>query len=270
MESRLRRPLQVFPFGGPSTNQSERSVPIASHPKHPPPVPPPVIPGGSNSQAPQAASPRPHRPGSMCRRVTCDTCGKPSWAGCGMHVETVSSARRARVAHRCGPLRPRGAPGAELSPAPAASPIPRQRPCVHSAAAPWPLPPQLRARAGRAAPQPDWRARKRLALAHPPGSPPLHHAPGRRWRACRRRTAASASPARRRSRTRQASDKVGAGAAGAAPCLRHPCRLSAAHCLQTPTTTPAPLCAPTNSPTDSCIPRRRQQQVCSPVSGTYY
>lgn len=25
----------------------------------------------------------------MCRRVTCDRCGKPSWAGCGAHVEQV-------------------------------------------------------------------------------------------------------------------------------------------------------------------------------------
>lgn len=25
----------------------------------------------------------------MCRRVTCSTCGKPSFAGCGAHVEQV-------------------------------------------------------------------------------------------------------------------------------------------------------------------------------------
>jgi len=23
----------------------------------------------------------------MCRRVTCATCGKPTWAGCGQHIE---------------------------------------------------------------------------------------------------------------------------------------------------------------------------------------
>jgi hypothetical protein len=23
----------------------------------------------------------------MCRRVTCATCGKPTWAGCGKHIE---------------------------------------------------------------------------------------------------------------------------------------------------------------------------------------
>jgi hypothetical protein len=25
----------------------------------------------------------------MCRRTTCRTCSKPSWAGCGLHVEQV-------------------------------------------------------------------------------------------------------------------------------------------------------------------------------------
>ena len=25
----------------------------------------------------------------MCRRVNCNTCGKPTWAGCGAHVEQV-------------------------------------------------------------------------------------------------------------------------------------------------------------------------------------
>lgn len=25
----------------------------------------------------------------MCRRVTCDRCNKPTFAGCGMHVEQV-------------------------------------------------------------------------------------------------------------------------------------------------------------------------------------
>lgn len=25
----------------------------------------------------------------MCRRVTCSECGKPTFAGCGMHVEQV-------------------------------------------------------------------------------------------------------------------------------------------------------------------------------------
>jgi hypothetical protein len=25
----------------------------------------------------------------MCRRITCPTCGKPTFAGCGRHVESV-------------------------------------------------------------------------------------------------------------------------------------------------------------------------------------
>jgi hypothetical protein len=25
----------------------------------------------------------------MCRRVTCEKCGKPTFAGCGMHIEQV-------------------------------------------------------------------------------------------------------------------------------------------------------------------------------------
>lgn len=25
----------------------------------------------------------------MCRRVTCKSCGKPTWAGCGAHIEQV-------------------------------------------------------------------------------------------------------------------------------------------------------------------------------------
>lgn len=23
----------------------------------------------------------------MCKKVTCDGCGKPTWAGCGEHIE---------------------------------------------------------------------------------------------------------------------------------------------------------------------------------------
>ncbi|MFM8871432.1 MAG: hypothetical protein ACKOFD_07640 [Actinomycetota bacterium] len=25
----------------------------------------------------------------MCKEVTCDSCGKPGWVGCGAHVEQV-------------------------------------------------------------------------------------------------------------------------------------------------------------------------------------
>ena len=27
----------------------------------------------------------------MCRAVTCDVCGKTTWAGCGQHVDSVKS-----------------------------------------------------------------------------------------------------------------------------------------------------------------------------------
>ena len=27
--------------------------------------------------------------GGMCRKVICRECGKPSWAGCGAHIESV-------------------------------------------------------------------------------------------------------------------------------------------------------------------------------------
>lgn len=27
----------------------------------------------------------------MCRAVTCKTCGKTTWAGCGQHVDTVKA-----------------------------------------------------------------------------------------------------------------------------------------------------------------------------------
>jgi len=35
----------------------------------------------------------------MCRRVTCAKCGRPSWAGCGAHVEQVLG--NVPVANRC-------------------------------------------------------------------------------------------------------------------------------------------------------------------------
>jgi len=35
----------------------------------------------------------------MCRRVTCSSCGKPTFAGCGMHVEQVLG--DVRPADRC-------------------------------------------------------------------------------------------------------------------------------------------------------------------------
>ena len=35
----------------------------------------------------------------MCQRVTCSSCGKPSFVGCGMHVEQVL--RDVPAADRC-------------------------------------------------------------------------------------------------------------------------------------------------------------------------
>jgi len=35
----------------------------------------------------------------MCHRVTCRRCGKPSWAGCGMHIE--EALRGVPQADRC-------------------------------------------------------------------------------------------------------------------------------------------------------------------------
>ncbi len=35
----------------------------------------------------------------MCRAVTCSTCGKTTWAGCGQHVDEVM--RTIPVSQRC-------------------------------------------------------------------------------------------------------------------------------------------------------------------------
>jgi hypothetical protein len=35
----------------------------------------------------------------MCRRVQCEKCGKPTYAGCGMHIEQVLAG--VPVAERC-------------------------------------------------------------------------------------------------------------------------------------------------------------------------
>lgn len=35
----------------------------------------------------------------MCRRTTCNNCGKPTYKGCGMHIEQVLS--DVPRAHRC-------------------------------------------------------------------------------------------------------------------------------------------------------------------------
>ncbi|WP_199807799.1 hypothetical protein [Streptomyces sp. NRRL S-350] len=45
----------------------------------------------------------------MCRRVDCRSCGKPGYAGCGMHVEQVLAG--VRKADRCACPRPQAGGG---------------------------------------------------------------------------------------------------------------------------------------------------------------
>ncbi|GAA2093379.1 hypothetical protein GCM10009759_19860 [Kitasatospora saccharophila] len=61
----------------------------------------------------------------MCRRVSCKSCGKPSFAGCGMHVEQVltgvpkaqrcSCAADAKTAKASGAARAGGEAGSWFS-----------------------------------------------------------------------------------------------------------------------------------------------------------
>ncbi len=57
----------------------------------------------------------------MCRRVTCKSCGKPSWAGCGAHIEQVLG--DVPKAQRCQ-CREKGAQRASSPPASGATPAP--------------------------------------------------------------------------------------------------------------------------------------------------
>ena len=56
----------------------------------------------------------------MCRRVDCPTCGKPTFAGCGLHVEQVLGDVPAAERCRCReqppqkPEKPGADPGAGL------------------------------------------------------------------------------------------------------------------------------------------------------------
>ena len=49
----------------------------------------------------------------MCRRIQCEVCGKPSFAGCGMHVEQVLAdvprGERCRCAEERATAKPRDA-----------------------------------------------------------------------------------------------------------------------------------------------------------------
>jgi hypothetical protein len=37
----------------------------------------------------------------MCRRITCPTCSKPSWVGCGLHVESNDVLGLVPLLERC-------------------------------------------------------------------------------------------------------------------------------------------------------------------------
>lgn len=45
----------------------------------------------------------------MCRRTTCERCGKPSYSGCGAHIDQVlgdvPKAQRCRCGERAGTVR---------------------------------------------------------------------------------------------------------------------------------------------------------------------
>jgi hypothetical protein len=46
----------------------------------------------------------------MCQRVQCEKCGKPSWVGCGKHVEQVLKGVAEQDRCQC----PRPAPGSSF------------------------------------------------------------------------------------------------------------------------------------------------------------
>jgi hypothetical protein len=47
----------------------------------------------------------------MCKRVTCQTCGKPTFAGCGKHIEQVLGDVPAAERCRCRDEKPAPAQG---------------------------------------------------------------------------------------------------------------------------------------------------------------
>ncbi|MBX7196757.1 MAG: hypothetical protein K1X94_32190 [Sandaracinaceae bacterium] len=47
----------------------------------------------------------------MCRRITCPTCGKPSYAGCGMHIEAVLGDVPKEERCKCREAASQGLPG---------------------------------------------------------------------------------------------------------------------------------------------------------------
>ena len=53
---------------------------------------------------------------NMCQRVTCPSCGKPTFVGCGMHVEQVLGDVRPADRCRCREKAAGASPGAAASP----------------------------------------------------------------------------------------------------------------------------------------------------------
>jgi hypothetical protein len=51
----------------------------------------------------------------MCQRVECPTCGKPTWAGCGLHIEQALSGVPKDQRCRCDEQPPALEPAPPLS-----------------------------------------------------------------------------------------------------------------------------------------------------------
>jgi len=52
----------------------------------------------------------------MCRRVQCEKCGKPTYAGCGMHIEQVLAGVPPEERCRCREQKDDTRAGAEAAP----------------------------------------------------------------------------------------------------------------------------------------------------------
>ncbi|HMJ53722.1 MAG TPA: hypothetical protein VK540_16670 [Polyangiaceae bacterium] len=52
----------------------------------------------------------------MCRRVQCESCGKPTYAGCGMHIEQVLAGVPAEERCHCRDRKEDPKPGAQAAP----------------------------------------------------------------------------------------------------------------------------------------------------------
>ncbi len=52
----------------------------------------------------------------MCRRVQCETCGKPTYAGCGQHIEQVLAGVPAEERCHCRDVKEESKPANEAAP----------------------------------------------------------------------------------------------------------------------------------------------------------